>query len=100
MYRVTKRSAAQLAAMRRARDQRRMALPAPDYPVELPNLRRRIWIVDYDFGRRVHRLDFYKTNRIDVYRVEADGKPWQSRIGFSRALAGLRKAFPRVKAFR
>lgn|SRR5512137_2031943 len=98
MYRATKRAREQLQAMNRSRDRTRMDGPAPDYPVALPNLRRRIWIIDYDFGRRVHRLDFYKTSRIDTYRVDVDGKPWKDRIGWSKALAGLRKSMPRVGA--
>lgn len=99
MYRVTKKAAAQrtkLANIRRSRDAARMAEPAPDYPVVLPDLRRRIIIEDFDFGHRVHVLVLHKTDRIDCYRVTADGKPWKGRIGWSQILAGLRKSMPRV----
>lgn len=73
-----------------------MALPAPDYPPALPELRRRIVITDYDFGERVHTLDLYRTNRVDCYKVHVDGKPWKARIGWSKILEGLRKSLPRV----
>ena len=55
-YRKTSKYAAQLAAMRAAKAARRMAAAAPDYPSELPALRREILIIDHDFGRREHRL--------------------------------------------
>lgn len=101
MYRLTKKAEAQrmkLANIRRSRDASRMAEPAPDYPVKLPDLRRRIVIEDFDFGHRVHVLEFFKTDRIDCYRVVADGVEWKARIGWSQALAGLRKSMPRVGA--
>lgn len=101
MYRVTKKAAAQrtkLANIRRSRDAARMAEPAPDYPAVLPDLRRRIIIEDFDFGHCVHVLELHKTDRIDCYRVEVDGKPWKARIGWSRLLEGLRKSMPRVGA--
>ena len=98
MYRVTSRRAEQLAAMRRAKEVRRMARPAPDYPAELPELRRRLVIEDYDFGHRIHVMEFYRSDRVDCYRVVVDGREWKPRIGWSKALAGLRKALPRVGA--
>ena len=98
MYRVTRKRAEQLAAMRAAKEAKRMAAPAPDYPEDLPILRREILIIDHDFGRREHRLTLYRTRRVDCYRVEVDGKPWSDCIGWSRILAGLRKALPRVSA--
>lgn len=101
MYRVTRKAEAQrqkLAAMRRGADAARMAAPAPDYPVTLPTLRRRIVIEDFDFERRVHVLELHKTDRIDCYRVTADGRPWKARIGWSKLLEGLRKSMPRVGA--
>lgn len=96
MYRVTKKRAAQLAAMRAAKEAKRLAGPAPEYPQELPELRRRLVIEDFDFGHHVHVMEFYRTNRRDCYRVVVDGKPWKERIGWSKALAGLRKSMPRI----
>lgn len=101
MYRVTRKAEAQrkkLAAMKRGRDQARMDSPAPDYPAPLPELRRRIVIEDFDFGHRVHVLELHRTNRVDCYRVVADGVEWKRRIGWSKILAGLRKSMPRVSA--
>jgi hypothetical protein len=95
-YRKTRRSKETLARIRTGKDAVRMAQPAPDYLPELPELRRRIVITDYDFGERVHTLDLYRTSRVDCYRVHVDGKPWKARIGWSKILEGLRKSLPRV----
>lgn len=98
MYRRTRRSAETLAALRRGKTAARMARPAPDYPAPLPELRRRIVIEDYDFGHQIHVLELFRSNRVDCYRVVADGVEWKRRIGWSGILAGLRKAMPRVCA--
>jgi hypothetical protein len=97
-YRKTRRSKETLARMRAGKDAARMARPAPDYPPALPDLRRRIVITDYDFGERDHTLDLYRTSRVDCYRVNVDGKPWKTRIGWSKILEGLRKSLPRLGA--
>lgn len=98
-YRLTQKAAQQrqrLTAMRAGRERARLAAPAPDYPPTLPDLRRRIVIESFDFGHEIHVLEFFKTNRIDCFRVVVDGTEWKRRIGFSKALAGLRKSMPRV----
>lgn len=102
-YRKTKRSAETLARMRAGREAAgreaaRLARTAPEHPIAMPDLRRRIIVIDYDFGERVHTLDLYRTNRVDCYRVVADGVEWKKRVGWSRILAGLRKSMPRVGA--
>jgi len=100
-YRLTKKAAAQrsrLAAMRRGREAARLESPAPEYPAVLPDLRRRILVEDFDFGHGVHVLEFYRSDRVDCFRVVVDGKEWKRRIGFSQALVGLRKSMPRVGA--
>ena len=71
---------------------------APDYPVTLPDLRRTIIVVDHDFGDVEHRIDLFKTRRVDCYRVVADGLEWKERMGWSRILAALRKSFLRVRS--
>lgn len=99
MYRLTKKAAqTRLAAMRRGRERARINGPAPDYPQPLPDLRRRIVVESFDFGHEIHVLDFFRTNRIDCFRVVVDGKEWKRRVGFSAALAGLRKSMPRISA--
>ena len=95
-YRVTKKQRQRLAAMRAAKERKRLEGESPDYPAELPRLRRRIVIIDYDFERTVHRLDLYRSTRTDCYDVHVDGQPWKQRIGWSRILEGLRKSLPRV----
>lgn len=100
-YRLTnkaKRQREKLAAMRRGRERARLEGPAPDYPAILPDLRRRIVVENFDFGHEVHVMEFYRTSRIDCFRVVVDGKEWKKRVGFSAALAGLRKSMPRVGA--
>jgi hypothetical protein len=77
-----------------------MERPASDYLPELPDLRRRIIVIDYDHGRVVHRLDLYRTSRVDCYRAVADGHPWRDRIGWAKALEAVRKSFLRQTSAR
>lgn len=66
-------------------------------PQSIPELRRVIEIIDYDSGEPItHKLELYKTDRIDCYKVLVDGKLWKKRIGWSNILAGIRKALPRL----
>ena len=95
-FRKTKRSKETLARMQAGKVAARMDRPAPDYPQQLPSLRRRIVVEDFDFGHSVHVLELHRTNRVDCYRVVADGVEWKERIGWSKILAGLRKSMPRV----
>lgn len=97
-YRKTKRSIETLARMRAGKDAARMDRPAPEYPQQLPDLRRRIVVENFDFGHEAHVLEFFKSDRIDCFRVVVDGREWKRRIGFSKALAGLRESMPRVGA--
>ena len=86
-------------AMQKGRERARMERPAPEYIPVLPELRRRVIVIDYDHGRVVHRIDLYRTSRIDCYRAEADGKPWKARIGWSKVLDVVRRSFVRVGSF-
>ena len=97
-FRKTKRSLETLARMRAGKDAARLEQPDPDYPAALPDLRRRIVVEDFDFGHSVHVLELHRTNRVDCYRVVADGVEWKARIGWSKILAGLRRSMPRVGA--
>ena len=97
-YRVSEKRRQQLAKMREAKALKRESGPVPEYPRELPALRKRIVIYDFDFIEVVHTLDLYRTDRIDCFAVHVDGKPWKARIGMSRILASLRKSMPRVSA--
>lgn len=83
---------------RAAQDQRRMEGPAPKYPYEPPDIRRRIIVENYDFDRVTrHEFVLLKSDRIDCYRVAVDGKLLQGRMGWSKILSELvRKAFLRV----
>ena len=95
-YRKTRRRKEALARMQAGKAAARMAMTEPERAPELPELRRRIVIEDWDFGHRVHVMELHKTSRRDCYRVTVDGKPWKARIGWSKILEGLRKSLPRV----
>ena len=86
--------------MRRWRDAKeriRLEGPAPIYPYEPPEIRRRIIVEDYDYGRTVrHEFVLLKSNRIDCYRLAVDGKLLPGRIGWAKVLELARKAFLRA----
>ena len=85
--------------LRAAKERKRLDSSAPDYPRELPELRRRIVIEDFDFGGAVrHEINLYRSNRVDSYRVEIDGKRIGGRFGWARVLELARKAFVRVRS--
>lgn len=88
--------ARKLEAMRRGKDRARMESPAPDYPPELPLLRRVVSVTDHDTGEPVtHTVELLRTRRTDTYAVKVDGQPWR-QAGWSAVLAMLRKAYPRI----
>ena len=101
MYRRSRKYQAQIARLanaRAAKERKRLSADPPDYPQDLPDLRRVIEITDFDSGTPItHRIELYRTDRIDYYNVNIDGNPWQQRIGWSRVLEGLRKALPRIR---
>jgi len=86
-----------LESMRRGKERKRLDGDAPDYPIELPELRRKIVVTDYDYGDVTHVFECFKTNRVDCYRVLIDGKLWKKRVGWSNILAVIRKGFIRVR---
>lgn len=66
-----------------------------------PVLRRRIVIEDFDGPEpQTQVIELFRTTRIDTYRAEVNGQPWQPRIGWSRVLDGLRRALPRLASSR
>ncbi len=97
-YRHRDSTSRKLRAMRDARERRRLEGGESRYPRDLPALRRTLIIIGYDFGRVEHRIDLYRTPRIDCYRAVADGVEWKRRVGWSKVLAGLRVKFPGVRA--
>jgi hypothetical protein len=89
-----------LIRTRLTRLRNRLELPERDYPIELPDLRRRIVVEDYDLGETVrHEILLYKSNRIDCYRAVVDGQEIAGRIGWARILEKIRKAFLRFSNF-
>ncbi len=99
-YRTRTQQSAKLAAMRQAKQAKRMAGPVPHYPPELPRLRRVVIVIDYDHGTVIETMRLYRTARIDSYRAEINGRTWKPRIGWSGVCEGLRKSFIRLSSFR
>lgn len=103
MYRRTRKAssarAERLAAMRAAKEAKRLAADPPPYPAPLPEVRMRITVERMDFGLEAHVFELRRTNRVDVYDIRVDGQPWK-RGGLTAALEGLRKACPRVASVR
>lgn len=105
MYRRTKKYSSQcdrLAAMRAAKERKRLDGQAPDYPPELPDLRMRITIERFDTGDSpaIQVMELRKTTRVDCYDAYANGEMWKQRIGLSRVLEWVRKANPRLLSHR
>lgn len=89
--------ARRLEAMRRGRERAALARNPKGRMPDLPLLRREVIVTDYDGGTPItHTLQLYRCTRVDQYRAVADGKPWKDRIGWSKALAGVRKAYQRL----
>lgn len=89
--------ARRLEAMRRGRERASLAREPRGRMPELPDLRRTVAVTDYDTGQAItHRIDLHKCGRIDQYCALADGKAWMPRIGWSRVLSLLRKAYQRI----
>jgi len=87
-----------MARWREAKERIRLEGPAPKYPYEPPEIRRRVIVIDYDFGRIVqHEFILHRSNRIDCYVVEVDGQQLPHRLGWARVVEMIRKAFVRVR---
>ena len=99
MYRQRKRGSRKFQEMAqasvRARGEKRLAGPAPDYPADLPMVRRRLIIEDYDFGIVRHEINMFRCGRVDCYTVSVDGQPLKGRYGWSKVVEMARKAFVR-----
>lgn len=99
MYKSETKFSRKFRNMREAKRLKREEGEAPDYPIKLPNLRRRIIVIDYDSGKAIrYCIDLYKTNRIDCYRAVANGKPWKDKVGWSKVTEAIRKSFIRVRS--
>ena len=82
---------------RQTRLRNRLELPEKDYPADLPELRRRIVVEDFDLGETVrHEFLLYRSNRIDIYKISVDGQGLTKKLGWARVLELIRKAFVRI----
>ena len=89
------------ANQRSAKERKRLSGHVPDYPAELPSLRRVVIVIDFDFGKHVEVFGFWKTRRVDCYRLtRKDGTVIDKSIGWARALETIRKGFLRVASAR
>lgn len=96
-YRRSNRYSRQLAAARAAKERLRVEGPSPEYPRELPELRREVLVIDYDAGSAVaHHWQLYRCGRVDCYRVAENGCVWAGRHGWARVLSVVRQRFPRM----
>ena len=88
MYRRSRKyqeNVTKYAKARTAREEKRINGIHPEYPSELPELRRLIKITEHDTGTPVtHQIELYRSNRIDCYNVWVNGKLWKN------ALAGVK----------
>lgn len=81
-----------------AKERKRLECDEPERKWIPPNLRRKIIIIDYDMGKPVvHKIDLYKSDRIDQYIVKVDDKLWK-KAGWAKTLEGIRKSFLRVQS--
>ena len=65
--------------------------PAPYYGPEPPEIRRRIIVEDYDGPETTrHEIILHRSNRIDCYLVEVDGRMLPGRKGWSSVLEMIR----------
>ena len=105
MYRQTKRAKQQrerAAAMGRKSQQVQAEKRLSNDPCSIwepPKIRRVITITDYDIEEVTHTMELRRSNRIDCYDCYINGELWKSKIGWSRVLEWVRKAFPRIHIF-
>lgn len=86
-----------LEAMKRGRERAALAREPRGRMPSLPDLRREVVVTDYDTGQPVtHTMQLFRSDRVDCYRALTDGQIWKDRVGWSKALAGVRKAYQRV----
>jgi len=85
--------------MRDAKEQKRLDGPSPEYSLPVPNLRRIVIVIDFDFNRRIVKFfKMYKTKRIDSYRV-VDEAGVTIKIGWARFInLYLMKCFTRIRS--
>lgn len=65
-------------------------------PWEPPERRRVIIVIDFDFGIKVDLFWLFRSDRIDSYNVEHNGKRLGGRIGWANFCKRLSAHFPRV----
>lgn len=88
-----------MARARAAKERRRLE-GKTEPRLELPLVRRRVIVEDYDLGETVrHEFELRRSSRIDCYCLVVDGAPLPGRHGWARTLEMVRKAFVRVGRF-
>ncbi len=89
-----------MAKARAAKERKRLDGPAPEARPELPMLRRRLIVEDFDCGEPLrHEVLMLRCGRIDCYSLEVDGQQLPGRFGWAKTLELVRKSFIRVGSF-
>lgn len=104
MYRITRKKAAadrRFRAMRAAAARQRSAGPACDIdltpPYQPPALRRVVIVIDYDLGEpRIETFRLRRTNRIDSYTIDHNGRKLPGRAGWANFCRRLSTHFTRL----
>lgn len=80
--------------MHAAKARKRLAALPPEYPTTPPlgAPLKRITVEDFRLGTKHEITPYPSARRKDQFRVTVDGKAWKQSIGYSRLLAGIRKA--------
>lgn len=98
-YRNRKRqSQKKMELMRKAKERKRQENAETPFFFDPPMLRRKIIIIDYDFGEVRHEINCYRSKRIDSYEVHVDGKLHEN-MGWSKICNLQRQSFIRVGRF-
>lgn len=104
MYRITRKKAAadqKFRAMRAAAARQRSTGTACDIdlalPYQPPVLRRVVIVIDYDLGEpRIETFRLRRTNRIDSYTIEHNGRTLPGRAGWANFCRRLSSHFTRL----
>jgi hypothetical protein len=77
----------------RVQAEKRMSLPAPEYPplLDYEKLVKQIVVEDFRTNQKNVWLLYHSRRRRDMYRVLCNGKAWAKSAGYSRIMAEIRK---------
>lgn len=94
-----RQSSRKMELMRKAKERKREENAEPTFIFTPPLLRRKIILIDYDFGEVRHEINCYRTGRVDSYEISIDGDMQDKHMGWSKVCDLTRRAFVRVGRF-